>query len=491
MEPTAIEHTSPEQAQRTPIGLIQSAGAATASTVWRMIVMFGTAMVLKRFILPEEYALWTWAEPTFALIALVRDLGVPGHMVRDRKRPWGNYFGIQVGWGFVLSVLVAISAPVLALLFEGRNADTLLAIHLLCLFLFVQGLGSVPLTYFEATQKIVRTIPAELARNTVFALLAVFLAFHGFGVWSILYAHVAGASVYTGLLWLALRRDTRPGQLEPFELRYERGATVPLVLASLPLMVLSLFELGVLNLEPLLLASQVPAEALGLAGHALMLLFLISRQMADAAGRAVYPALVRHRNDTETAFEIFRIATVFLLTFMVAAAFGLHLNARLASLVMALGRSEWGGAAEYLAIAAFVPFLRPLTMFGREFLLVEYRDRLLIGYTLGNLLSLGSLGLWLTGRYGAIGMAWAGYFPLGTLLLAWGLHRLSPSSFWRLIRQIVELYALGALCFAPVFLVSVETPVRRLVVSLVAAAVMVAVSLYRHRAGYRAFLSMD
>jgi PST family polysaccharide transporter len=479
----------PQYEQSTPAGLIHSAGAASASTLWRMVVMFGTAMLLKRFILPSEWALWTWAEPTFALIALVRDLGIPGHLVRHDRRPWGNYLGLQLGWGAVLSLLVAVLAPLLALSFEGRGDDTVAALRLLCLFLFIQGLGSVPLTYFEASQRIIRTVPAELARNSVFALVAIGLAVYGYGVWSILIAHVVGATVYTAMLWLAMRGSRSYPQ--PFELRFEGAATWPLILASLPLMVLSLFEIGVLNLEPLLLASRVPAEALGLAGHALMLLYLLSRQMADAAGRAVYPALVRHRNDPERAFEIFRIATLFLLTFVTAAAFGLHLNARLAALLMAFGRAEWGGAADYLAVAAFVPFLRPLTMFGREFLLVFYRDRLLIAYTLGNLLSLGALGLWLTRQHGAIGMAWASYFPLGTVLLAWGLHQLSPASFRKLIGNILELYLIGALCFAPAFLVSPEHSWLRLSISLLLAGLFVTFALRRHRAAYRNFLASD
>ena len=482
-EPAASQASDYEQ--RTPVGLIHSAGAASASTFWRMVVMFGTAMLLKRFILPAEWAVWTWAEPTFALIALVRDLGVPGHLVRHDRRPWGNYLGLQAGWGAILAVVVAVAAPLLALAFEGRSEDTVAALRLLCLFLFIQGLGSVPLTYFEATQRIIRTVPAELARNTVFALVAIGLAVTGFGVWSILIAHVTGATVYTVMLWAAARGA------KDFELRFERAATLPLILASLPLMVLSLFEIGVLNLEALLLASRVPAEALGLAGHALLLLYLISRQMADAAGRAVYPALVRHRSDIERAFEIFRIATLFLLTFVIAAAFGLHLNAELAALLMAFGSSEWAGAAEYLAVAAFVPFLRPLTMFGREFLLVVYQDRLLIFYTLGNLLSLGGLGLWLTRDHGAIGMAYASYLPLGTLLLAWGLYRLSPRSFLVLLRNILELYLIGGLCFLPAFAIDSARPWLRLSVSLLLATVFVLLALRRHRTAYRDFLASD
>ena len=175
-----------------------------------------------------------------------------------------------MGWGGALACTVALGAPALALLFEGRDEQTVPILQMLCVFLFVQGLGSVPLTWFEASERIVRTIPAELARNTCFAVLAIWLAVRGHGVWSIIMAHVAAATLYTIMLWLSMWRDVERGDVS---LRWTPGATRTLVRASLPLMLLSIFELSVLWLEPLLLASQVPPEAVGLAGHALLLLF--------------------------------------------------------------------------------------------------------------------------------------------------------------------------------------------------------------------------
>jgi len=155
-----------------------------------------------------------------------------------------------------------------------------------------------------------------------------------------------------------------------------------------------------------------------------------------------------------------------------------------------LGGEQWLDAGRYLTVAAFVPFLRPLTMFGREYLMVVHRDRLLILYTLANLLSLGGLGYWLVhGELRELGMAVAGYFPLGTLLLGWGLRQIAPASFDRLLLQIAELYLLGLACFAPIWLVPPERMWLRVGLSAVAGSVCLALALWRHRTGYRAFLS--
>jgi O-antigen/teichoic acid export membrane protein len=313
-------------------------------------------------------------------------------------------------------------------------------------------------------------------------------------VWSIVIAHIAAAALYTALLWWAALRPRADAAAGGARLQLEAipGATWPLVRASLPLMVLSLLELGVLNLDPMVLGLRLPAGVVGTAGLAILAAFFVSRQLADAAGRAVYPALVRYRDDPTRAFDVFRVATLFLLTLVVPVAFFVFWNAELVVIILTLGRADWLAATDYLRVAAFVPFARPLTMFGRELLLVYHRDRLLIGYTLGNLLALGGLGYLLIGTdLRELGMAVAGYFPLGMLLLAWGLWQLEPAGFRRLLWDIGALYLLGLLCFAPIALVPTSAPVWRFGLSTLAAALFVAVALWLKRGLYRAFLAFD
>ena len=467
---------------RDPKLLVQSAGAATLSQVWRMVVTFGTYMVLRRYIPPQEMGVWNWAEPLFVLVAQLRDAGVPAHVVRMRDRTYGNYLALQVVWGGLLAVALALGAPLVAEAFAGRDAQTAPVLRWMCVFLFVQGLASVPLTYFEVEQRVARTIPAELARNLGFAGLSLLLAWRGFGVWSIVLAHTASYVIYAIVLWLAAARR--------IPLAYRPGETAALVRSSWPLAVMSLLELSVLNLDPLIIGLVLPQDAVARASLAILALFFFSRSVADAVGRSVYPALVAHHHEPARSFELYRLATLFLVSFVVPLSFGAFFNAEAIALV--LGGEQWIGAGRYLAIAAFVPFLRPLTMFGREYLLVVHRDRLLILYTLLNLLALGGLGYWLVhGELRELGMAVAGYFPLGTLLLGWGLRQISPRAFDRLLLQIGELYLLGLACFAPIWLVPAERMWLRFALSAVAGAVCLALGLLRHRAGYRAFLAGD
>ncbi len=464
--------------------LLSSAGAATASQLWRISVTLATHMVLRRLILPDEMGVWNWAEPVFILLAQVRDLGLPGHLVRLQHKTYGAFLRLELLWGLVFCIGLALLAPLLALGFEGHDATTPNILRALCLFLFVQGLGAVPLTFFEVELKITRTIPAELTRNLCFAVLSIALALSGWGIWSIIVAHVTAAALYSVMLWWSAWGE--------IPLEYE-GRVQALVTAALPLALMSVLELAVLYLDPLILGSVLPPAAVAKAALAISALFLVSRLIADAVGRAVYPALVSLRDSSpantsgNAAFDLYRTATLFLATLVVPSCFVFHLNAELVALV--LGGNEWLGAADYLRVAAFVPLVRPLTMFGRELLLSAHRDRLLLLYTLFNLVSLGGLGLALVAtELGAIGMAVAGYFPLGTAFLAWGLAQLGGPTFRKLVLQLLTLYAVGGLVFAGVFVTDPEALAQRLILSAVAAVVFLALALWWRRDDYAKLL---
>ena len=432
--------------EETAKKLLSSAGAATVSQVWRIGVTFLTHMALRRMIPPAEMGPWIWAEPFFLILAQVRDLGVPGHLIRDKDRPYGSFLRLQWTWGLGFAALVFFAAPWLARLYEDPSAPIVAMIRAMCVFLVVQGLGAVAMIRFEAELEVIKTIPAELARNAVFAGLSLFMAWQGYGVWSLVIAHIAAATIFAALLWWAAWKQDR--RLSWLRSSASTGKLSTLVWVSLPLMVMAILEQLVLKLDAFILALDFPSEVVGTAGLAIYAVFFFSRLLADPIGRALYPALVRYSHEPARAFEAYRVATVFLASLAAPLAFFLFVNAEAVALL--LGGKEWIGAADYLRFLSLVPLIRPLTMFGLELLLTRHMDRLLILYTGANLLSLSALGLWLTSTdLEANGMAIAGYFPLGVLFLAWGIHSLSPERFGQLLRNLMRLYVVGAILFVP------------------------------------------
>jgi O-antigen/teichoic acid export membrane protein len=134
------------------------------------------------------------------------------------------------------------------------------------------------------------------------------------------------------------------------------------------------------------------------------------------------PALIAYRNDTARFAHTVRVAVVYLLFFQVTSGLFLFFNA--GHLVGFFLGSQWGAAVPLLRILCFVPFLDVFTEIGGEVLRARSEDRLWLGVTLLNLVSLVAVGVVFTHRWGAVGMAWANLLLVGHVVMGWRMARL-------------------------------------------------------------------
>lgn len=458
---------------------LSSASAATLSQLWRIGVTFLTHVALRHLVPPDQLGLWNWVDPLFFTLAQFRDLGVNGQVVRDKRRPFGNFLQLELLWGGFFTVLVFFGAPVLANLYEDHSVPVVAVVRAMCIFLFVHGLGMVPTIFFEVELKVLRTVKAEVLRNTVFALLSLTLALLGYGVWSAIIGHVVASTLYSAMIWAEAWREI---------VLHKIPETWRLVWISLPLMAMSMLEQTVLRIDYFVLGLRFPTAVVGFAGLAWQAVFFFSRMLADSVGRSLYPALVRYGDEPRRAFDAYRVATVFMMSLSVPLAFFLFGNAEL--VVRILGGKGWEGAAVYLRWLSLVPLARPFTMFGIELLLTLHLDRWLLTSTVCNLISVGGLGLFLTQTsLGPLGMALAGYFPLGMLVLLWAIRPAAGPGLWRLCRQVLELELVGAALFLPIyFLVPGDRQIQRCAIYCAVGLLYLAYAWWRNQAMFRRFI---
>ncbi len=170
--------------------------------------------------------------------------------------------------------------------------------------------------------------------------------------------------------------------------------------------------------------------------------------------RAFFPTLMEYLPDRPKFVEFIRLSTVQLLGCQVVASYFLFFNAeRVVGII--LGRN-WPAAAPILRAIAFIPFFDQFTMLGGEMLKAEHRDRRWLAIELLNLASLVGFGIYLTWRFGAVGMGAANYLLLGNLVMAWEVARVFGPRFRTLLGDFALLYlvplplfALAAWLFAP------------------------------------------
>jgi len=444
---------------------LRSIGAATFSQLWRVGVTFATHLVLRRLIPAADWGLYDWAEVVFLVLGAVRDLGLNVHVLRVHPRPFGNLLLVETVWNGALVLLTVVGAPWIALGLTQGHTEVIPVLRALSFFLFFEGLALVPLVYLEGELSVGRAVAPELLRNFCFAVVAVSLAVEGKGVWSIVIAQVAASATFAASLWWRVR-----GRIP---LHFEKGRTLRLLGTSYRLSVIWLLMLLVRYVDRLILGAMTDPTTLGTYGFAYWAAFIVPMIFVQPVGRVAFPAFVAYRQQRRKQFDTFRISTVTLLCLEVPAALFLYLNAG-PVLDLIGGSRGWVGADVYLRILCFAPLIDPLSRLGGDILATRHRDGWWIASTSLTLASFVVVGVLLTGAFGARGMAWANYLPLGGVVMFFGLRHIAPKGLRLLLHDLAWVYLLPIPFFVAVWLLSggpsATRPDLRMALSFVALA---------------------
>ncbi len=467
----------------TARGLLRSGTAAMAVQLVRIVALQATHIYVRRLIPPDEIAVWYWLEPLFLLLATLRDLGVPSHVVRLRPMPIGTLLRVELGWGAALGAVVFTAAPAFALALRDSPPTIVAAIRVLIVYLLLEGAAAVALTWFEGTLAIERTLPAEIARTATYCTVLVAATVHGLGFWSFVVAQIAAQAIYACELW----RRTK-GEMN---LHHEPGSTPRVVRESLPVGTVWLLAMAVTYVDYFIVGRLFTDEVLGLYGTGYLLAFLVTRILQQPFGRSLYPALVAFGEKSPQQFRAYRLATVLFLAIEVPAALFLAINAEL--VVLLLAGERYLGAAPYLALLAFAPIVDPLGRFGGELLMARHLDwarNLALGLQLTALVC-GGIALSLA-MESPLGMAWANFAPLGSIVVLATLARgADRGELGWLGRQLAEVYLVPLLPFALAWAIAGNRPWLRLATTSVAALAALGWSWHRHRDEFGSFFRRD
>ena len=451
---------------------LHSTGAAVFSQAWRVLVTLGVMVACRRLVPLDEYGLWNWVLPAFLILSAARDLGLVYHVIRIEPRPYGNLLALELVWGGTLSLLTVLFAPwLVSQALDSPIPVTVPIVQAMALFLFLEGLSSVPRVYFEGDLAVGKTVAPELLRNLLMAIVTVGLALRGWGVWSMALGQIAGAGLYAALLW-----KRAWGHIP---LVYQRGQMLPLVRASLPLASIWLVAVLIRQIDMLILGKRFGTiDDVGRYGLAAKNALRVSEIIVPALTRSLYPALVAFAGQTRRLFETFSLSTVVLMAIEVPVALFLFLNAE-AVVVLIGGEGYRVGTPMFLQVLCFGPLLDPLTRLGGEVLKTRHKDREWIAGLVVTLVAVGVAGFVLTGHLGPMGMAFAKLLPVGGLVMAWSLYRIAPEDFGTLIRRLGFVYLVPMPLFALAAWLSGPHVAWRFVLSGVALVLSMAISVGR------------
>jgi len=157
------------------------------------IVSLVIAAIIAHFVTPSAFGLVALASVAIVALTTLQESGLGLAVIQRRtdvERAAGTAFVYTGTAGVVLYGAAFGLAPLLAHVFsQPRLTDVL---RVLALVLVIRGLGLVPGALIERDLVFARRARGELGGAAAQALVAVPLAFSGFGVWSLVAGQLAG-----------------------------------------------------------------------------------------------------------------------------------------------------------------------------------------------------------------------------------------------------------------------------------------------------------
>jgi O-antigen/teichoic acid export membrane protein len=314
-------------------------------------VQFSILVFLARLLRPSDFGLMAMVLALTGFVSLFAEMGLASALIQKKdleERHRSSIFWFNIAAGAFVAALVATSAPLIARFYEAPQLVPMLRVvainFVIGAFCLVQ---SAILTREMAFRKI--NIIGTIAM-TVAGVVAIVLAYRGFGVWSLVWQSLASSIVLLIGLWFS--STWRPGFL------FEWQAVKELFRFGGNLVGFNFFNYWVRNLDNILVGRYMGPTSLGLYSRAYGTMGLPLGFISAPLGGVMFPALSSIQDDKARVKSIYLqfISTIALLTFPMM----LGMLAVSQVFVLAIFGEQWRSMAPLLQIFCLVGMVQSI-----------------------------------------------------------------------------------------------------------------------------------
>lgn len=332
-------------------------------------VSFVVGILLARILSPSDYGVVGMIGIFMAIAQTFIDSGFGSALIRkqdctDADYSTAFYFNIVVG--VVCYLILFISSPLIADFFDTpilKDVVRVLSINLLLGALtIVQRARLTAAVDFKSQAKV------SLVATIISGGVGLFMAYQGYGVWSLVYQHVTSTLITTIMFWVITKWcPQRLFSKESFKYLFGFGSKI--LSASLLHTIYS-------NLTTILIGKFYTPKDLGYYSRGESLATLPSSNITGILKSVTYPILSKIQDDDVRLIQVYRkyIRMTSMLIF-----FGMFLLAALARpLILTLLTDKWTNSVIYLQVFCFAYMFDHLCQLNLNILYVKGRSDLVL-----------------------------------------------------------------------------------------------------------------
>jgi len=328
------------------------------SVLWSVVdrfagqgVQFIMSIIIARLVLPSDYGLIAMLTIFLAIAQTFVDSGFGSALVQKRDRTeidFSTAFFFNAGVAVLAYLLLFFTAPFIA---DFYKEDQLVNVTRVAgLALIINSFGAVQLARLTITLDFKKIAIATLTSVTISGILGIWMAYHGYGVWSLVFQTLSNNTIYMILLWIISRWHPRMVfSMSSFKTLFSFGSK---------LLLSSLLHTLYVNLYSLVIGKFFAARELGYYNRSSVLAMFPSTNLSNVIMRAVYPIQCRMQDDNEQLIKYFkqylRLSCYVIFPVMI----GFCILAE--PLVLILLKEKWLPAVPYLQILCIAYMWDPI-----------------------------------------------------------------------------------------------------------------------------------
>lgn len=304
-------------------------------------VGFFVSIILARILIPEDFGLLALITVFINLANVFLDFGFSTALVQRSKvteEHYSSVFFMNVFVGFLLGILVFLSAPYVAHFYDNYLLINL--IRVMSLSFVINAFGNVTRAHLRREMNFKLVTIANITAAFASGFIAVFMAYNGFGVWSLVIQILISQLLSNIIIYFGCKLR--------FKLFFKKKAAIELWGFSSKIFYSGLIDTIFLNLDSLLIGKLFSSATLGYYYRAKSLEGFSIRYTSGAISSVLLPSLSSLQNDVKK-FDDIVIKSFHILAFVSFLLSGL-LFVSAEEIVILLFSDKWKSSIIYFQI---------------------------------------------------------------------------------------------------------------------------------------------
>lgn len=293
--------------------------------IWRFaercgarIVEFIVTIVLARILLPEDYGTVALINVFISILRVFVNCGLGSALIQKYDADdldFSSVFFFNVGFSIILYVLLFYVAPIIARFYDNQELTNY--VRVMGIVLIIASVKNVQSAYVSRNLIFKRFFFATLGGTVGAAILGIWMALNGFGVWALIAQSLFNNAVDTVILWITVK--WRPKKIFSF------NRLKVLLSFGWKLLASSLLDTVYSNLRSLIIGKKYSSEDLAYFNRGNELPAVVTDNIISSIDSVLLPAMSKVQNDPEQVKNMTRrsitVSTYIIAPFMMGLAF--------------------------------------------------------------------------------------------------------------------------------------------------------------------------